>query len=312
MSAAPFLSVIVTVVDGGEALRRCLDGLLAQRDAPAMEILVPVDVTAASARQVVDEVKAGRASALVRSVELGRIETRDAPSSHAGQHELFDRRRAAGLAAARGDLIAILEDRGVPRPDWAAAIVRHHQSVPNLVVGGAVENGRDATLNWAVFFCDFGRYQLPFVPGPRATVSDVNVAYKRRALEETRDVWRDRFHEPWVHQALEQRGETLLAFPDIVVDQVRDDLRLGPLIRERIAWGRLFGSLRAHRASLPRRLVWVVAAPVVPIVMFARVLRDRAGKPPPIGRFLLATPATFLLLIAWAAGEAAGAFRARP
>ncbi len=309
---APLLSVIVTIVDGGQALRRCLDALLTQVDAPAIEILVPIDVTAAAAKEIVGDVAAARASSLIRCIDLGRLESREPAASAAGQHELIDRRRAAGLGAARGDLIAILEDRGVPRPDWAAAIVRHHAAVSNLVIGGAVENGRDAALNWAVFLCDFDRYQRPFAPGPRAAVSDVNVAYKRRAIDETRETWRGRFHEPWVHRALAQRGETLLAFPDIVVDQVRDDLRIMSLIRERLAWGRLFGSLRAYRATFPQRLAWVLAAPFVPVVMFGRIVRDRFTKPPPLGRFLIAAPATILLLIAWAVGEAAGAFQREP
>jgi hypothetical protein len=46
--------------------------------------------------------------------------------------------------------------------------------------------------------------------------------------------------------------------------------------------------------------------------MFARILRDRLGKPPGPGRFLAIAPATVLLLAAWAAGEAAGAIQAEP
>jgi hypothetical protein len=308
--SATLLTVVVTVVDGGRALDRCLGALLAQDDAPDMEILIPFDDTRPDVPTIVDGLARGRDD--VRPLDLGRLPTRHDPSSPAGQHELIDRRRAKGLAAARGEIVAIVEDRGVPRRDWASAIVRHHGNLPNLVIGGAVENGRDATLNWAVYLCDFGRYQLPFAQGPRPMVSDVNVAYKRRALELTREIWRERFHEPWVHRALERRGEILLASPDIVVDQVRDDLGLGELVRERMAWGRLFGALRASGATPARRLLRVAASPLVPAVMFARILRDRLGKPPGPGRFLAIAPATVLLLAAWAAGEAAGAIQAEP
>src|SRR5262249_36046285 len=56
----------------------------------------------------------------------------------AGQHELYDRRRAAGLARATGSLVGILEDRAPPRADWARNVVRLHEQ-PYGVIGGAIE-----------------------------------------------------------------------------------------------------------------------------------------------------------------------------
>ena len=41
----PRLSVVITVVDGGVALQRCLTALLSQRDAPSLELLLPYDAT---------------------------------------------------------------------------------------------------------------------------------------------------------------------------------------------------------------------------------------------------------------------------
>jgi hypothetical protein len=304
----PVLSVVLTVVDGGDALRRCLVGLLSQQDPPAMEIIVPFDATQAVGS--IADLVAGPGAIGVRTLDLGRIETRRSPRSPGGQHELIDRRRAAGLAAARGAFVAIVEDRGVPRPDWAATIVRLHKTLPNLVIGGAIENGRDRLLNWAVYYCDFGRYQRPFPAGPRRDVSDVNVAYKRRALDLTREIWRDRFHEPLVHHALQGLGESLFASPDLVVDQMRDDVSLLVLFRERFAWGRLFGSLRARDASLWKRLAWVAGAPLVPLVLFARTFRDRLTRGTSKRHFLAAAPIVAVLFAVWAAGEAAGSFSA--
>jgi len=36
----PLLSVVVTIVDGGETLRACLDALGVQTDAPALDVIV--------------------------------------------------------------------------------------------------------------------------------------------------------------------------------------------------------------------------------------------------------------------------------
>ena len=204
----PVLSVVLTVVDGGHALRRCLAGLLSQQDAPALEIVIPIDSTLSSQRWMI-EVRQAHDRDPVRWLDLGTLPTSRPPMSATGQHELIDRRRAAGLAAARAELIAILEDRGVPEPTWAATAVRLHRELPHAVIGGAVENAQPGLLNRAVYLCDFGRYQRPFVAGPRLYVTDVNVTYKRPALELTRAIWRERYHEPLVHWASIEAGHTV-------------------------------------------------------------------------------------------------------
>jgi hypothetical protein len=306
----PLLSVVLTVVDGGDALRRCLHALMTQSGAPAMEIVVPYDSTVAAVASIVGDARNSGGPG-IRAVDLGHLDTGRPPLSAGGQHELIDRRRAAGLSMARGTLVGILEDRGVPRPDWAATAVRLHHELPHQVIGGAIENGREHTLNWAVYLCDFGRYQRPFTAGPRRYVSDVNVVYKRQALERTRHIWQTRYHEPLVHWALERDGTELFASPELVVDQMRDGLGIGALLRERFAWGRLFGSLRARDAPLVRRLGLTVLSPLVPGVLFLRLLRDQFARRVSLPQLARAAPAALLLMTAWAIGEAIGVITRR-
>ena len=291
-------------------MRRCLRALATQTGAPVMEVVVPYDATVAAVAAIVAEAQRD-GGPTIRSVDLGRLATRRSPLTAGGQHELIDRRRSAGLLAARGAIVGILEDRGVPRADWAATAVRLHRELPHQVIGGAVENGREPTLNWAVYFCDFGRYQRPFEAGPRRYVSDVNVVYKRGALERTRDIWQASYHEPLVHWALEREGATLFASPDLVVDQMRDDLRIGALLRERVAWGRLFGSLRVRDVSFGRRLGLAAVSPLVPGVLFLRLLRDQVTRRASLSQLARATPATLVLMTAWALGEAVGVLSGR-
>ena len=302
----PDLSVVLTVVDGGNALRRCLSALVSQHEPPSMEVLIPWDSTIASTPSMVGA-DAGRGDRLaIRCLDLGHLTDPGASQEASLQHELIDRRRAAGLAAARGGIIAILEDRSVPRPTWAAAIARLHAQFPHAVIGGAVETGRSATLNRAVYFCDFGRYQLPFEAGTRTYVTDVNVSYKRRALERTQAIWRERYHEPLVHWALERNGETLYLSPEPVVDQIRDSLTLTGLLAERVAWGRMFGALRVRQASPFTRLALIARSPLVPAVLFGRFLRDRMAKRVPLRSIVAVSPAVAVLLAAWVLGEAMG------
>jgi hypothetical protein len=300
------LSVVVTVVDGGATLERLLTALAAQQDGPVLDVVVPWDDSLRGMPEL-----AGRFPQF-RFLPLGAIATRRTITGASGQHELFDRRRAAGLGVTTGELVAILEDRGVPRPDWARRVVEHHARLPHAAIGGAIENGYDRLLNWAVYFCDFGRYQAPFTPGPREYVSDVNICYKRRALEQTRDLWKERYHETTVHWALQRSGEALYLSPEFAVDQMRDDLTVGRLLGERVGWGRLFAYTRAREIPLARRLVLAALAPALPFVLFVRHLRARMEKGHSLGAFLRASPLVFLLLAGWCLGELIGYLTGEP
>jgi hypothetical protein len=300
------LSVVVTVVDGGETLVRCLTGLSRQDRAPTLEIIVPYDESVAGMAPIVARFPT------FHFVAIGQVDTLRPKEGPAGQHELFDRRRSAGLARAKGELVAIVEDRGVPRPDWAARLVAVHERLPHAVIGGGVENGRDRALNWAVYFCDFGRYQLPFEPGPREYVTDVNIGYKRRALEQTRELWKERYHETTVHWALTRAGETLFLSNEFAVDQMRDDLSLGGLVSERVGWGRLFAYTRAREIGLGKRLVLAAMAPLLPLLLFFRLARHQAAKKRTLGKFVMASPVVLLLLATWSLGEMIGYLTGKP
>lgn len=293
------LSVVVTVVDGGPALDRCLTALAGQRAAPAMEVLVPFD----------DSVSMPALPARFPHftfLPMGHYQTRCPSTTVRGQHELFDRRRAFGLAAARGDLVAMLEDRGVPHPDWASTLARLHTELPHAAIGGAIENGSPRSLNWAVYFCDFGRYQPPFPPHPSRVASDVNVCYKAAAIRSVQSVWADRFHEPVVNNALLKNQETIFLSPDPLVEQFRDGLRLGALVRERLGWGRLYAELRLRDIGMLPRLALLVSSPLLPVVLYVRLLRGRLTRRRVLWPFLRATPGLWLLLAAWSVGEALG------
>jgi hypothetical protein len=300
------LSVVVTVVDGGAALERCLTALGNQDGAPDLEVLVPYDASVTGIQPL------GARFPKVGFIPLGTITTQRRWDGPAGQHELFDRRRAAGLKAVSGKLVAIVEDRGVPRANWARAMIDLHARLPHGVIGGAIENGREALLNRAVYICDFGRYQLPFDAGPREYVSDVNICYKREALLQTRALWEDRYHETTVHWALLRAGATLYLSPEPVVDEIRDDLTFGGLLRERLGWGRLFAYTRAREGPTWRRVLLAGLAPLLPGVLFLRLFRQYLGKGHPPFRFLTAAPTILCLLAAWSAGELTGYLTGKP
>jgi hypothetical protein len=248
----------------------------------------------------------------VRFLRMGPVPTERPLETPSGQHELYDRRRAAGLDMTRGEIVCILEDRGIPEPRWAAKVDRIHAELPHEVIGGAVACGVDAPVNWALFFCDYARYQRPFAAGPREYVTDVNIAYKKDALDRTRELWRERYHETTVHWALTRDGATLHLTPDFVVSQQRRDLRVPRVLRERFEWGRLFAYTRVREVGLGKRLAYAVLSPVLPVVLFARHTRTQVRKRSLLGTFVAVSPLVALFLVAWSLGELAGYVRGRP
>ena len=298
------LSVVVTIVDGGAALERCLEALRSQADPPD-EVIVPWDDTVTGIGELTPLFPG------VRFLALGAVATHRPAAGYAGQHELFDRRRAAGLAAATGELVAIVEDRGVPAPEWAATMRRLHRELPHQVIGGSVGLGRNGAWHWAVYLCDYGRYHPDAPAGAREYVTDINVCYKRAALDATRALWAERYHETTVQWALRREGATLWFDPSARVDQVRDDLSLGRLVGERVAWGRLFAATRARESTLPGRLLHAAASPLLPAVLLLRLARTQWAFPRTRGRMLAALPRAAVLLAAWSTGELMGYLTAR-
>jgi hypothetical protein len=293
------LSVVVTAVDCGTALTNCLEALQEQERPPAMEILVPYDETISEVARLAGQFPN------VQFMPLGSLSREPSANPFAAQHELYDRRRAAGLRSATGDLVAILEDRGIPDRNWAATAARLHQHLPHRVIGGAVDNGVDRLLNWAVYFCDFSRYQPPFPAGPRQFVSDVNVVYKRSALEDTRDIWYDRYHEPAVHWALTRAGGILWLTPELVVRQYRSMLTFRGLLHERLTWGALYARIRENHGDLTRgrRLQLILLSPLLPAVLFARIVRQQCRSRASRAKFMVASCLVFVLVAASAVGE---------
>ncbi|MBS1771089.1 MAG: hypothetical protein JSS77_15675 [Acidobacteria bacterium] len=293
------LSVVITVVSGKQATAELLAHLCPQLDPKRSEIIVPFDRWSAEIGELTSEFP----EVTFHLIDgLGAAESEQI-ASH--QHRLYDRRRSAGLNLARGQIVAMTEDHAQPADDWVEQIVAAHEQ-PYLAIGGAIENGVDAVLNRAVYFCDFGRYGRPFESGPAAYISDVNVAYKREALEATRAIWQDAYHETTVHWAMLSKGQTLYLDDRPVVFQKRRHLTLRKALGERVEWGRVFAETRANELSKILCLLYAAGSPLLPPLMLFRGFRNMWRQQLTFGRMISTLPVAFLLLCGWSCGEFVG------
>ncbi len=293
------LSVVVRIVGGCEFLERCLAALVRQINGRPIEVIVPHDSTVTG----IDQCRVKFPG--VQFVDMGTVAT-EAPLGSGGvEHELYDRRTARGFAVARGQIVAQVEDQVVPDPDWCEQVLEAHR-LPCEVIGGAVLHQGTSVLNWSVYFMDFWRYAWPLSEGPAKYLTDVNLSYKRTALEGVREAWDNRYNEVIVHWALARKGAVLWQRPSIVVRHDRGQVSFSRLLRERFWWGRLFAHMRTREMSLRSRFLYGLASPGIPIVMLFRMVCKALRDGDNGRRFLQALPQITTLTFCWGWGECVG------
>lgn len=294
---APAMSVVVALASGRvDHLRRHLAALSTGTRDQSIEIVVPYDAASSAVTALAADYPA------VKFVLAAGVDTRgrrDRPG-------FIDKLRTTGLRAARGAVVALTEDWTVPGDGWMTSMQQALDRAPNAgAAGGAIECESTSTLGWAVWFCDFYRYQPPIPPGPTAWASDTNVAYRRSALDRIAGDWADGYHEPSVHAALARVGLGMQTAPDAVMIQARGDLSLLAALEERFVWARSFAGARA-RALGGRRWLLAALCPTLPVVLTWRVVTTTLGRGRHGRRLMACLPIVILLESVWTLGECVG------
>lgn len=306
MSAPASLSVVVGLISGRTAdLERCLVSLHDQTLALPLEIVVPYDDPCADVLSLAPRFPA------VKFLRAEGLDTRAARAGASREHH--DTLRTIGLRAATGDVVALIEDHAFTARNWCEEMVAAFERHPKAAaIGGAVECKSDSLLVWAVWFCDFGRYQNPLPERVAEYVSDSNVAYRREALTRVADAWRGDYHETSVHWAMTAAGYELITTPRAVVWQARGDLTLASAPRERFVWARSFAGTRARLVGSPKRWIFAILSPLLPLVMTWRFARTAIQRGAHVGKFVACLPLLVFLLCFWALGECVGYLTADP
>jgi hypothetical protein len=209
-----------------------------------------------------------------------------------------------GIDRSSNEIVALTIAQMEPAPDWIATIRQEQHRAG--AVGGAIEPGsRLRTSDWAEYFCRYARDMLPFDARENIDLPGDNAAYRRRLLEQNRELYRDGFWEPDVHRKLKADGVICWHSPTLVVRQGRS-FGWRAFVRQRLQHGRAYGHQRGVRFSRARNLAGVLGSPLVPFLMTVRVLRQVARRRRLRRRALAALPMMFLFNLAWAYAEARG------
>jgi hypothetical protein len=218
------------------------------------------------------------------------------------------RARAAGVRRATAPVVALAETHSFPEPEWAAAHLAAHRE-PWVAVGTRMRNANpDSVISRANLLVDFAPWVERTERGPVNGLPGHNSSYKREVLLAHGERLAEALaSETLLVEALLAEGHGLFFEPAAATRHL--NLATPFWFVQRFDHDREWAELRGRDWSLPRRALYVLAAPLIPFVRFARIYPDlrRTGRG---GDLLLAT-AVFLGLMAGAAGEAVGYFSRR-
>lgn len=209
-----------------------------------------------------------------------------------------------GIDAANGDIVALTIAQMIPSPDWISSIRGALES--HDAAGGAIEPGRGLrAADWGEYFCRYAPDMLPFEARDNPELPGDNAAFRRALLESVHDFTREGFWEPVACRELSRRGVELWHTPQLVMHQGRS-AGFAAFCRQRLAHGRLYGHQRGAHFSKPRNVLGVLAAPVVPVLMTARVLKRVFARRRLRLRAVAVLPWIVAFNVVWAYAEARG------
>ncbi|MGI8470332.1 MAG: glycosyltransferase [Pyrinomonadaceae bacterium] len=223
----------------------------------------------------------------------------------ASQNKLIPELWKIGIDESAGDLVALSTTHFVPAKNWIAEIRAAHES-PFAGIGGAIENDERAGLvSWAVYFCRYSRYMLPFAQENVEDFAADNASYKRADLERVRGSWTNGFWEVFVHRAMIKEKMQLILSPEIIVYH-QDSFTFSGFMRQRFAHGKQFGNARAGNISGAKRIALITLSPLIPFLYIYRITKRVFSRKRNIDKYFLSLPVLFLFLLSWSLGEFCG------
>lgn len=216
--------------------------------------------------------------------------------------------RGRAIAAARGDIIAVLDPYSVVREGWLSVLIAAHAERANLIIGGAVGLYGEATCSlsrWALFINEYGMFMPPVPAGKTAILPGSNISYKRTLLFQNEQAQYPVFWKTFANWDAEARGSALWLEPALVVDLYKP-IPLFDFWRTRFWHGRCFAGMRVAEAPLGTRLIRAASTPVVPFLLLWRWGKKYGAKGRQRDKFILTVPWQLLLFGQWAMGEFVG------
>ncbi len=282
----PELSVVLASQNASTSVSDCLRTLENQCQSEDVEIIIVDNST--------DE-----------TAEIIRREFPSVNLINAAKEKLIPELWGIGIAKSAGEYVALTTTHFVPSENWIAETLLANEA-DYAGIGGAIENDeRAGIVSWAVYFCRYSPYMLPFEKVEVEDFAADNASYRRRDLQLVQEAMSDGFWENFIHQKMRKADMKLLKTPEVVVYH-RDSFTFSGFMSQRFHHGKQFGTTRAASMPLATRLVYAALSPAIPLLYLYRIVGRVFAKKRNIGKLFFASPILILFLLSWSAGEFSG------
>jgi hypothetical protein len=255
----PEMSVVLATRTSFRPIRKTVRHLLRQTVVDRLELLI-----VAPSRETLDLTDSDvQGFHSVQVIELGSIVS-------------MSDARAAATRRATAPIVAFSEDHCYPDPEWAESLIKVH--FPNCAAAGpTMRNANPGSLtSWVSYLMSFSRWNEPVAGGSTDGLPWHNTSYKRDLLLAYGDELPSLFTvEGFLQQDLAAQGYVLTLAPMAKARHVNVSLPSCGF-QHALLGGRLFGASRVRREkwSRWRRLMYILAAPLVPAVRLQRTCRE--------------------------------------
>jgi hypothetical protein len=249
----PALSVILITPDTFDTLRRTIECLARQtvRETIELVIIAPASATIDVDQSLVEPL------AGVQIVRLASL----TPTGPA---------RAAGIRAARASVVAYGEEHCFPTPGWAQALLEAHRG-NYAAVGPAMHNANPETMvSWADLLIGYGPWAAPVAKHEPNYLPGHNSSYKRAVLLEYGDRLDTLMEaETVLMWDLRSKGHRLLLEPAATTAHMNFGF-WSSWLPVMFLNGRAFADTRSKGWPVAKRIAFVAASPLIPLVRLVR------------------------------------------
>ena len=284
-ATSPRVSVVIASIVGAPFIDECLDSVRQQAADCEADVIVVACGDAEYARR------------LARKYPWVRV-------IHRAERETVPDLRRRGVEQAHSEIIAIIEEHCLAAPDWLNQAITAYAGGEYGVVGGpVVDHAYERLRDWVVYFCEYNNYLPPWGPGEWHDLGSANIAYSRALLMKYHDLLAAGYWEAVLHPRLLADGVKFRAAPDMVVHH-RGPFDYGYYLQQRYWFSCAFAGARKLPAS--RKLAYIVAAPLIPFLLLARIAQRVWRRQCRLGKFAQALPLIVPALLVYVAGEFVG------
>ena len=180
--------------------------------------------------------------------------------------------RAAAIREATAEWVFVGRTHSYPHPGFAEELMQHFSGPWSIIMPGFCNANPNGGLSWAGFLSDYGRWVEGLPLGEMANIPLYNAAFRRQVLLELGDRLAPAL-SPGDELSLSLRAGGHRAYfePAARLDHVN----VAPLwhwVKERFAAGVMIANGRSRRWSFTRRGVYIVGSPLIPFVLYLRIL----------------------------------------